>query len=109
VITFSPYDLIINKEPIMKQKSLSLSIALFVAIIFTTLVQATEEPKLNASSGEYVLNIPYFEFDSAEGKQAYEVILKAPLNDNPIFSVDFSSLKMRPVGNLPNITGSNSV
>ncbi len=91
----------------MKQKSLSLSIALFVAIIFATIAQATEEPQLDASSGEYVLNIPYFEFDSAEGKQAYEVILKAPLNVNPVFSVDFSSLKMRPVGNLPNITGSN--
>lgn len=91
----------------MMQKNVSLSIALFVAIIFATLAQATEEPQLNSDSGEYVLNIPYFEFDSAEGKQAYEVILKAPLNDNPIFSVDFSSLKMRPVGNLPNITGSN--
>ena len=91
----------------MKQKNMSLSIALFVAIIFATLAQATEEPQLNADSGEYVLNIPYFEFDSTEGKQAYEVILKAPLNVNPIFSIDFSSLKMKPVGNLPVISGDN--
>ncbi len=91
----------------MKQNNILLNIALFAAIMFATFAQAADEPQLNANSGEYVLNIPYFEFDTAEGKQAYEVILKAPLNESPIFSVDFSSLKMRPLGNLPVISGSN--
>ncbi len=92
----------------MKQNNMLLNVATIVAIMLAaTLTQAAEEPHLDADSGEYVLSIPYFEFDTSEGKQAYEVILKAPLNANPVFSVDFSSLKTKPVGNLPVITGSN--
>jgi hypothetical protein len=91
----------------MKQNNILLNFAALVAIMLIVPAQAADEAHLNTNSGEYVLSIPYFEFDAEEGKQAYEVILKAPLNANPIFSVDLSSLKKRPIGNLPVIIGSN--
>lgn len=68
---------------------------------------AEDEPVLNTDSGEFVLEIPYFEYHTPAGKKAYSVTLNAPIHNNPIFSVNFSSLKDKLIGNLPELKGSN--
>lgn len=72
--------------------------------------QASEIPLLEVNvAAQYILDIPYFEYESPEeGRIAYEVKLFAPVNPSPVFSVDFLSLKRKPVGNLPTIKGDNA-
>ena len=71
-------------------------------------VQADESPSLDINGQEYILDIPYFEVGTGESKTAYEMKLHAPLSDDPVISVDFSSLKSKPVGNRPSIEGDNA-
>ncbi len=91
----------------MINNKLILTIVAMVIISPTTSVLADDEPVLNTDSGKYVLEIPYFEFDSAEGKKAYGVTLNSHITGNPNFSVDFSSLMDKPIGNLPELEGEN--
>lgn len=55
---------------------------------------AQEVPEVAVEGGDIVLDIPYFEFESEGQTSAYEVVLRSPVDANPVnFSIDGPSLQ----------------
>gem|GEM_PF-337906 len=82
-----------------------------LALTFVTCmlpVYAVDYPVLSHNGTGYTLTIPYFEMESLGGKNAYEVKLNSSQIENPQFTVDFSSLQNKTLGNPASIEGENT-